>query len=408
MPIHLGHSRGTGSVAVGRECGERAVFSLPPGSKPGWAIAFCGGRHEPGAILSGLREALGTVAIVGGAAVGTITRDGPGYSGFECAAAIFPDTLPVPEILAEGDLRAGEAEAGERLGARIREAAAPGAAVLMFYDSIHSSPPPRLHAGSQLLDGLYRGLNGTDVHIFGGGTVGDFDLSSSHVFDGIAVARHTAVAVVFPPEFSVTSHILHGCMPSGPFMEITAIEGAVVRELDGRPALDVLEDLLGSRITDENVGSLMLEVTLGQKHGDPFAPYDEAAYVNRLIVGADAAARTLTLFEPDFTVGTRVQFMTRDNDMMLASVHGGTAALFNRPHAAECLMALYVDCAGRARAFSGSESEEAETLLALCPPELPVFGFYSGVEIAPLMGRSRPLDWTGVLNLICLDPECPR
>jgi hypothetical protein len=30
-------------------------------------------------------------------------------------------------------------------------------------------------------------------------------------------------------------------------------------------------------------------------------------------------------------------------------------------------------------------------------------GFYSGVEIAPLMGRSRGLDWTGVLVVIAED-----
>ena len=34
--------------------------------------------------------------------------------------------------------------------------------------------------------------------------------------------------------------------------------------------------------------------------------------------------------------------------------------------------------------------------------EVPLLGFYSGVEIAPLMGRAQPLDWTGVLTLFAL------
>jgi len=29
--------------------------------------------------------------------------------------------------------------------------------------------------------------------------------------------------------------------------------------------------------------------------------------------------------------------------------------------------------------------------------DTPLFGFYSGVEVAPLLGKSRGLDWTGVL-----------
>ena len=33
----------------------------------------------------------------------------------------------------------------------------------------------------------------------------------------------------------------------------------------------------------------------------------------------------------------------------------------------------------------------------------PLLGFYSGVEIAPFEGYSRPLDWTGVLALLRVD-----
>jgi len=32
-----------------------------------------------------------------------------------------------------------------------------------------------------------------------------------------------------------------------------------------------------------------------------------------------------------------------------------------------------------------------------------LLGFYSGVEIAPFLGRSRGLDWTGVLLLFVED-----
>ncbi len=34
------------------------------------------------------------------------------------------------------------------------------------------------------------------------------------------------------------------------------------------------------------------------------------------------------------------------------------------------------------------------------PPGVPFGGFYSGVEVAPFDGYSRPLDWTGVLVVL--------
>ena len=45
--------------------------------------------------------------------------------------------------------------------------------------------------------------------------------------------------------------------------------------------------------------------------------------------------------------------------------------------------------------------EEAEEIInELNKHNIPLFGFYSGVEIAPMLGRSRGLDWTSVLIIL--------
>ena len=62
--------------------------------------------------------------------------------------------------------------------------------------------------------------------------------------------------------------------------------------------------------------------------------------------------------------------------------------------------ALYIDCAGRTAGFSGSEIEEASIVQKIIGEKIPFLGFYSGVEIAPLLGKSRGLDWTGVLLIL--------
>ncbi len=396
----LGQAVGPKSEAIGCEAARQALAALSAGERPAWAVAFSGGRHAGPSAFAAIREELGGIPLVGGAAVGTITRHAVGYSGFECAVAVFPASLGEPVILAEDGLDRGEMAVGERLGRRIREAARPGAAVILFYDSVRSAPPPVLHAGSRLVEGVYAGLDGFDVHLVGGGTIADVQLTASYVFDGTRSTRHAAVAVVLPPSLTAETVILHGCVPASSFMTITRVEGAVVHELDGRPAIEALETMLGMPIDDKRAQDLSLRVTLGEKHGDPFAPYDEAAYVNRLIVAADAKSGALTLFEADFRAGARVQFMARDNDMMLASVERGTKALMERVAGKPCVLGLYFDCAGRSGLVSGSSSEEAQLMVRLCRPDIPILGFFSGVEIAPLMGRSRPLDWTGVLTMI--------
>lgn len=397
--IGVGHSTSGSSREAGRQCIERAL-ARRPGSSVSCVLAFCGGKHDPADFLRGIRS--GTSApVAGGSAAGAITRAARGYGGLEAAVAAFPADLGAPTLLTEGGLLSGEDAAGRRLGERLAQATEGGEVVLLFYDSVASASPHRLHPASALVRGIHEGLAGREVTLLGAGMLADFNLTDGYVFDGAAARRHAAAALVLPRAIGADTTILHGCVPVSSFLTVTGIDGAELLELDGRPALDVLEDRLGRAGWSEGRLELSLSVTLGQKQGDRFAPYDENAYVNRLILAADRKRRSVTLFEPDFRPGSLVQIMSRDNALMLASVRDGTAALVERTANRARLLWLYFDCAGRAGAFSGAEAEEAELLAAGLPSTTPLLGFYSGVEIAPVGGgRSRSLDWTGVLTAL--------
>ncbi len=368
--------------------------------EPVLLLVFCGGKHDPVAALAALRAAYGDIPVVGGSAAGAIGCGQLGYSGLEIGIVAFAASAVVPRIHLTRDLLAGEAQAGEALAREVAGPAADGAVVLLFFDSVASTVPMRLHYASALVAGFHAGLGGKRVNLIGGGLLTDLNLSDGWVFDGEGVRKHAAVALVFPPGVEAETVVMHGCRPVSTFMEITRIDGAVVHELDGEPALAVIERMLGLRLGSTDGSDLSLVATLGQKHGDPFAPYDENAYVNRLILGADRASGSITLFEPDFQQGTWVQIMARDNALMLDSVRQGVAAVQARGPAARPFLGLYIDCAGRASARSGAPIEEAALVMQNLDPALPLLGFYSGVEIAPFGAYSRPLDWTGVLTVL--------
>jgi len=367
--------------------------------RPALLLVFCGGKHDPATVIGILRSAYDSVPVVGGAAAGVIGCGKLGYSGLELGIVAFEASDIVPRIHVTRDLLAGEAQAGEALAREVAASAEDGAVALLFFDSIASTSPLRLHYASALVDGFQAGLGSKRVTLIGGGLLTDMNLSDGWVFDGEAVRKHAAVALVFPSAVRATTAVLHGCRPVSTFMEITRVEGAVVHELDGEPALAVIERMLGLRLGGAD-SDLSLVATLGEKQGDPFAPYDENAYVNRLILGSDRTTGSITLFEPDFRLGAKVQIMARDNYLMLESVRAGTAAIPARQAGRERFLALYIDCAGRASVRSGAEVEEAELVLHNLDPAIPLLGFYSGVEIAPFGGYSRPLDWTSVLTVL--------
>lgn len=409
-PVRVAYARHPDAAAAVRGCAAALGLDGDGPLRPRLVLAFGGGKLDPERLLAALRAEFGpAVPIVGGSAAGAITREGWGCSGFELGLAVFLDPAAAPAVVvAGGDLsRHGERAAGHALGERVAGLAEEGAAVLLLYDSVAGAEPLRLHPASLIVEGFREGLGGRRVHLVGGGLLTDVNLRGGWVLDGAALRRNAALALVFPPGVAADTEILHGCRPVSAFMEITRIEGADLYELDGEPALAVVERTLGLAPGAGAGPGLSLVATIGEKLGDPYAPFDENAYVNRLILSADPATGSITLFEPDFRPGTRVQVMSRDNALMLDSARRGAAALFDRTAAAgppdgpEPLLALYIDCAGRASLRSGAAVEEAELVLAQVPPTVPFIGFYSGVEVAPFAGGdSRPLDWTGVLTVL--------
>lgn len=372
---------------------------------PQMLMAYVGGKLDPHAVREALVARFGPVTVVGGSAAGAITRQGFGISGFELGLVAFIDPATTPRLVANHDLQSDERAGGFALGTAVREGVSANTVALLLFDSVASTLPPRLHHASSIVAGFNAGIGNAPIHLIGGGLLTDMNMSGAWVFDGSGVSKHAALALVFPPGIAAETVILHGCRPVSAFMEITRIDAATVYELDGQPALHVIERMLGLPIGQSRGHELSLVATLGQKRGDPFAPYDENAYVNRLILRANPESGSITLFEPDFALGAQVQIMSRDNALMIESVRRGVAGLTSAVAGGDNLLALYIDCAGRASARSGAPVEEAEVVLQTIDPRIPFMGFYSGVEIAPFAGEpSRPLDWTGVLSVLSRAP----
>ena len=395
------YSRGWSTPHAVTSC----IRSIGPG-QPHALIVFCGGKHDPDAVLHGVRSAYPLAPVVGGSAAGVISRDESSYSGLELGVLAIFGAGASPAVVAVDGLDRGEEIAGTSLGRQIAAIAGDDAAVMLFYDSVAASEPPKLHPAAALVSGIEAGLGSKKIRLFGGGLLTDLNLSNGWVFDGRAARKHAAVALVFPPNVAVDTTIVHGCRPASAYMTITRVNGAEILEIDDAPALEVVEAVTGLTVGGSTGQNLSLIATIGERLGDPFAPFDEDSYVNRLILNADRERGSITLFEPDFSVGSRVQIMARDNELMLSSAARGVK-LMNEMIAANdednVALSIYIDCAGRAAVRNGGRHEEADIIRKGLNRSVPFIGFYSGVEIAPFGDRARSLDWTGVLATLRYD-----
>ena len=387
-------AQGASTRSVTLSCCEQLRRATP--ACPSILLVFGGGKHTPEVILETIASRYPRSCVVGGACAGIIVAEGSSCSGSEIgmvaflAAEISPGAHFV-DLLARGDL-----EAGHQLGRLVRDQHASDAAVLLLYDSVLSFQPRRLHSAGHLLQGFQAEWPGAMAAI-GGGLLTDLNLTAGWILLNGQVKRHAALALVFPNGVTADAIILRAARPISSFMAVTHIEGAEIFTLDGRRALDVVEEHLDVPLTD-TAGHPSRIMTLGLKLGEQWESGTPDDYVNRLIVTADREKGSVTLFEPDFYEGALVQLMQNDPAMMLDMARNRVAAATMRCEGGrQPFLRLYIDCAGRASAMSGALVEEADVVAEALPDDTLFLGFYSGVEIAPLCGRSRPLDWTGVL-----------
>ena len=366
-------------------------------------LVFATSKHDAAAFYNGVRAAAGPQAqIVGGSAIGIITNDRLGYDGYQVGVAAFHADDARFDLFCEPDLPGNEAHVGEKLGIQMTARQYDGEPnILLMYDSMnHTTQPPQMNMATPLLEGLQKAFLATGQpyppRLAGVGQCGDTPREPVAQWFNDSLQRYCAQAVVFSGNVRMDTIVLHGCKPAGAYHTVTKAEGPMVLEIDGRPALEVIAELLGPD-SGYTCADYRFFVTLGVNKGDKFGPYRAEDYANRLCCNIDEERGGLIMFEPDLVPGTQVQLMRRSIDFEYIGQY--TRELLERTADRKPFFALYIDCAGRASAYCGSDGEEAAEVQRAIGSDIPLLGMYSGVEVARVGENLQPLDWSGVLCL---------
>lgn len=392
-PFHLGKTVAENAMDAGQI------------DRPDLVLAFCHGDVNQEVFLTGLQSVVGTeVPVVGGSALGVITNHNLSYKNYPAGAAVLQADGMAFRVAAVGRLDKGENQAGARLAVKLKSRP-DDRLLVVFYDSVRIPPtassPPVLNTSSNLLAGMEAGLP-PGRPVIGAGLIGDYVFHRTGQFCGSYAADQHAVGLVCEGNVRPFYRIMHGCTPlDGIYHRITRMKGDTIFEFDGKPAAEVIDGICGGTDWREQhpVGTLTVGVNLGERYGEP----QEKQYINRLITGTTPDGKGLMIFEADLEEGMEIQFMLRDAELMHESARQNTEELIREISEAGLrpVFGLYIDCAGRTAEYSNTLTEEAaEIQKILTREDVPLLGFYSGVEIAPLMGKSRGLDWTGVLLIL--------
>ncbi len=193
--------------------------------------------------------------------------------------------------------------------------------------------------------------------------------------------------VLFNETVPVATGLTQGCSPIGSLHSITAMEGDIITELDGRPALDVFKEDIGDLLARD------LQRVVGYIHAAvPVQGSDTGDYMVRNLMGIDASQGWLAVGEA-FTEGDQVMFVRRD----------GTSAVEDMARMLESLKGrigpgirggVYHSCIARGPNQFGPGAQELAMIREILG-DVPVVGFFGNGEIS----NGRLYTYTGVLSL---------
>ncbi len=225
----------------------------------------------------------------------------------------------------------------------------------------------------------------------GGGAGG----GAGWIFSEGEVLTEGAAGVCLRGAVEVDTVVSQGCRPVGPGYLVTKSDRHILLQLGGRPAFEVLRELVESLSPDDRrlaKRSLMAGVAMEEKRA-AFKPGD---FLIRNLLGVDPADGSVmvgALVRP----GQTIQFHLRDAraaaedlESMLGKVPAGGAG----PRAG-----LLFSCLGRGKGLFGTADHDIKMIESRLGP-MAVAGFFANGELGPVGGRNFVHGYTSSLALI--------
>lgn len=264
--------------------------------------------------------------------------------------------------------------------------------LLVFPDVLHLN-------ATQFLLGLQDVL-GKHMPIVGGAPADRGDFQRTHQICDRTVLSDGVVGVALKGPLRSVTAACSGYMPIGVPRTCTRVEsGDIVREIDGRPALQVYLDLLGARASEmPGVSSEFPLGVVGGILGTQRQSGSEVCLV-RCVFRIDEEKQALIL-GGDIPEGAEIQVTrTTRADVIRGAEEATARALAAMP---DPDLVLMFNCTARKQCLGPLYKAECAAAFKHLDPKVPKIGFYSNGELSPVEGITMHHESTFTIALLKL------
>ena len=364
---------------AGREAAEQALENAGV-DRPDFVFMFASIGYDQHSLVRAVRETTGGAPLSGCSAEGTIDGDNADESNFSVlVTAISSDELQWTNGLAKG-LSADSRAVGQGVAQDLLpHLSADTIGLFVFPDGL-----------IDYLDDFFAGLEANlpserFLPLWGGGAGNNLNLEEStyQYCDDEVVSNGIAYALLSGGA-QASWAISHGMVPIGGERKVTRSKGNVIYEIDGKPAVEVLEEYLPEHALIEDHDWMPYAISLALIFEAPSYVKDEE-YVVRGVPGVRMADGSISV-QSEVTEGTSVWFSSRDKEKISTRFDRMAAQIKEQLGDEKPKFVFQFECATRGKMMF-REQEKQEILRRFrqsVDPDVPWAGFYTIGEIGPV------------------------
>lgn len=380
MPIKagVGLSKSTNSSQAGYEAAKFALKQCGV-EKPDFVIAFASPVFNQIDLVKGITEATGNAPMAGCTSAGEITNEGPSTKSV-VVMAIKSDSIKFFTGLGK-NVKSGAREAGRSVALEVKEKAEKSNELLksfvMFPDVLTGN-------GADAVRGVLDVL-GEHFPVVGGAPGDDFLFKETFEFRDNEIASGAIAGIGISGNFIMGAGVRHGWIPIGIPMKVTKSEGAVLYELDGKPAISIYEEYFGKK-SDELRKETLAKMAITYPLGIKVPNYDDEYLIRDPITADENGAITCAAEIPK---GSEVRLMIGSKEKAIEAAEYAAKKLMKyfEDSNTKPKFILMFNCIAREKLFAQKANDEIKAIMEIIGKDVPLAGFYTYGEQAPLGGE---------------------
>ena len=341
-------------------------------------VAFASVVFNQEEVVRGIRNASGKAPLVGCTGAGEITNEGPTQKSIS-VMAISSDAISFSTGVGK-DIKKDARQAGRDVAEDVKARVTGTLRTFMMF------PDVLIGNGADIVRGVLD-VFGAHFPVVGGAAGDDFLFEKTYQYLNDEVMSGAVVGIGISGKFSMGIGVRHGWIPIGVPMKVTKSEGAVIHELDNRPALSIYEEYFGEEkakiLKKEPLAKMAITYPLGLKVPE----LDE--YLIRDPISADEHGSITCAAE--IPQGSEIRLMIGSKEKAVEAAEEAARKLMAEfeKDGTKPKMLLMFNCIAREKLFGQKANEEIQAVMEIIGKEVPLLGFYTYGEQAPIAGEIR-------------------